>query len=257
MKNITDICNANIPNSLHSLYESSLSSNLDESSILGDLNDTLDYGDKYADVYNFINWWIESSSDVYNGSMFDPKYDKKDLIKRLLNVVSYKNGEFSIDIKAANKDNVLFDTFDYTTIYLSKKIGIPSFIKSINFINVGNNSYMDLCSQINDMSKLKITSTGKGKAGLSIKMQNNTTGKITFPVINAINAVVMANTVDSITFSKGTNIEKLELSYCHKLTKIDGDLSSVINFTLPKYFAEEIVKTTLNFSQNSKVTVLL
>lgn len=34
-----------------------------EASILGDLNDTLDYGDKYADAYNFINWWMDSSSD--------------------------------------------------------------------------------------------------------------------------------------------------------------------------------------------------
>lgn len=233
MKNITDI------------YEASL---------LGDLDDTLDYGDKYADAYNFINWWIESSSDVDDG-VIDPNHDKKDIIKRLLNVVSYKNGEFNIDIKVANRDDELFDIFDYTSIYLSKKIGIPTFIKTINFINVGNDSFMELHSQINDMSKLKITSTGKGKAGLNVKIQTNVTGKITFPVINTTSTLVVARTIDSITFPKGTKIENLELSYCLKVTELNGDLSSVTNFTVPKSFAAEIIKSSLNLPQKSKVLV--
>ena len=45
MKNIIDICNVNISNSLHSLYESSL---------LGDIEDTLEYGDTIKeDMYKF------------------------------------------------------------------------------------------------------------------------------------------------------------------------------------------------------------
>lgn len=231
MKNITDI------------YEASL---------LGDLDDTLDYGDKYADAYNFINWWIESSVDVNDGTL-DPNCDKKDVIKRLLNVVSYKNGEFTIDIRVANRDEMLFDSFEYTSIYLSKNIGIPSFIKTINFINVGNDSCMELHSQINDMSKLKITCTGKGNVGLNVKIQTNVTGKVTFPVINTISTLVVARTVNSITFPKGTNIEGIDLSYCLKLTELNGDLNSVINFTVPKSFAAEIVKTSLKLPQKSKV----
>lgn len=225
-----------------------------EASLLGDLDDTLDYGDKYADAYNFINWWIESSVDINVGAIA-PTYDKKDIIKRLLNVVSYKNGEFNIDIKIANRDNMLFDIFDYTSIYLSKSIGIPSFIKTINFINVGNGSFMELHSQIDDMSKLKITSTGKGNAGLNVKIQTNVTGKVAFPVINATSTLVVARTIDSITFPKGTNIEGIDLSYCLKLTELNGDLNSVINFTVPKSFAAEIVKSSLKLSQKSKVYI--
>ena len=37
MKDLQDICNVNIPNSLHSLLEASL---------LADIEDTLDYGDR-------------------------------------------------------------------------------------------------------------------------------------------------------------------------------------------------------------------
>lgn len=233
MKNITDI------------YEASL---------LGDLDDTLDYGDKYADAYNFINWWIESSVDVNNGAL-DPTCDKKDIIKRLLNVVSYKNGEFNIDIKVANRDNTLFDIFDYMSIYLSKSIEIPSFIKTINFINVSNNSFMELHSQIDNMSKLKITCTGKGNVGLNVKIQTNVTGNVMFPVINTTEALIIARTVNSITFPKGTNIRGLELSYCTNLTELNGDLNSVINFTVPKSFAAEIVKTSLKLPQKSKVQV--
>lgn len=243
MKNITDI------------YEASLSSNKLDESLLDDIDDTIEFGDKYADIYNFINWWMESSSDVYNGSAFDPKYDKKDIVKRLLNVVSYKNGEFNIDIKVANRDDELFDIFDYTTIYLSKKIGIPSFIKTINFINVGNNSYMDLCSQINDMSKLKITCTGKEKAGLNVTIQTNVTGKIILPVINTTLTLIVARTVESITFPKGTNIENLELSYCLKVTEINGELKGVTNFSIPKHFAKELVKTSLGLNPNTKIII--
>jgi hypothetical protein len=56
MKNLKDICNVNIPNSLHSLYEGSLSSNkLDESSILADVEDTIKYGNKIIDYSKLIN----------------------------------------------------------------------------------------------------------------------------------------------------------------------------------------------------------
>ena len=114
---------------------------------------------------------------------------------------------------------------------------------------------MALNSQINDMSKLKITCTGKGKAGLNVKIQTNVTGKITFPVINTTSTLVVARTIDSITFPKGTNIEGIDLSYCLKVIELNGDLNSVVNFTVPKSFAAEIVKTSLNLPQKSKVLV--
>ena len=114
---------------------------------------------------------------------------------------------------------------------------------------------MELHSQIDNMSKLKITSTGKGNAGLNVKIQTNVTGNVMFPVINATSTLVIARTVDSITFPKGTKIENLELSYCIKMTELNGDLNSVINFTVPKSFAAEIVKTSLKLPQKSKVQV--
>lgn len=106
MKNLKDICNVNIPNSLNSLIESSLL----------DIDGTFEEGDKYEkDVKEFFDEVNKHLKNVNLWNIRRPKYDKKSwvcfsfdvpinetifkLIAKPLDLKQYKIEDLFIEIK--------------------------------------------------------------------------------------------------------------------------------------------------------------
>lgn len=93
MKNIIDIYNVNIPNSLHSLYEAS---------ILGDIEDNIKHGDNFANLQDWIDNFKNLSAMDANISNFI-KEIKKHGAKPLHND-AVENGKYFVEI--IKTDNV-------------------------------------------------------------------------------------------------------------------------------------------------------
>lgn len=248
MKNITDI------------YEASLSSNkLDESSILGDIDDTIEFGDKHADIYNFVDWWIDSAI-ARNGIKLTRKDERTTITSKLVKIVSNDKGDFTIDVKAGNRDEDLYDIFDYTIIYLSKKHKFPKFVKSIKFMGVGQYSGTAVDSEITDMSFLSVSSCSSewgSNGNMDIYLDNSlkSAKELISPIISCGTCKVSARWITNLVISSGSSISNLYLTDCDSLKSLQGNIENVNEFKPSKSLAKELIKTSLGLNPNTKITV--
>ena len=176
MKSINDICNINIPNSLHSLLEASL---------LSDIEDSLNIGDE---VVEFAQWLLNSV--IYGFELTGAKCktaDKEDALSKMAMCVSSPSkGTYVIDT------NKMFDTGmseNWDRLHITEKSlkELPKHVKTIKIYNFKYGQYQLSC-YTHDISKINIevyADEGRSYGDLQVvfwnklKNKNVKLGKIT------------------------------------------------------------------------------
>lgn len=133
MKTIYNICNENITNSLHSLYEASL---------LGDIDDVLSDGDEYAQKKEIADWLNDNFDFVRYGARASDSIKVKNPSMISLN----NKGEINVSIFRP-----YYEYAEGNSKYLS--LPIPEYIKidnAVSFEIVANKKDIDMI----DMKKL-------------------------------------------------------------------------------------------------------
>jgi hypothetical protein len=230
-----------------------------EASLLGDIDDTIEFGDKHADIYNFVDWWIDSAI-ARNGIKLTRKDERTTIKSKLVKIISNDKGDFTIDVKAGNRDEDLYDIFDYTIIYLSKKHKVPKFVKSIKFMGVGQYSGTAIDSEITDMSFLSVSSCSSewgNNGNMDIYLDNSlkSAKELISPIISCGTCKVSARWITNLVISSGSSISNLYLTDCDSLKSLQGNIENINEFKPSKFLAKELIKMSLGLNSNTKITI--
>ena len=228
MKSINDICNINIPNSLHSLLEAS---------ILGDIEDTLDVGNE---VVEFAHWLLNSV--VYGFEITGAKSktaDIEDALSKMATCVSSPSkGVYVIDV------NKMFETGmaeNWDRLHITEKSlkELPKNVKTIKIYNFKYGSYQLSC-YTHDISKINIevySDEGKSYGDLQvvfwnkIKNKNVKLGKIT---CSNFRLGTYSSKIESIMLAKDSIMIEVDLSENENLTDIYGRFEHAMSVKFPR-----------------------
>jgi hypothetical protein len=214
------------------------SEKIEEASILGDVEDTIQAGD---DVVEFAQWFLEATIEGYSlteiGSKFKIDYD--DYLPKLAScVVSPSKGVFVLDT---------FKMFDAECsklcdrIYLTEKAlkNMPKGLKTIKIYNCKYGEYQMSC-YTHDVSKLNIevyADEGRSYGNLKavfwnkIKNKNVKFGKLT---CSNFKVGTYASKIESIMLAKDSTMITVDLSENENLTDIYGRFEHAMTVKFPR-----------------------
>lgn len=214
------------------------SKKIDEASLLGDIEDTIQAGD---DVVEFANWLIDSAEEGY-ALMGNDKFDGEGVLPALAAcITSPSKGVFIVDIFK------IFDSNNKGAIHLCDRIHLtekslkklPKYVKTIKIYNFRYGDYQLSC-YTNDISKLNIevySDAGKSYGDLAcifwnkLKNKNVKLGQIT---CSKFRLGTYASKIESIMLAKDSTMIEVDLSENENLTDIYGRFEHAMSVKFPR-----------------------
>ena len=211
---------------------------IDEASILGDIEDSLNVGDE---IVEFAQWLIDSAEEGY-ALIGNGKFDSEGVLPALATcITSTSKGVFIIDIfKIFNSNNKgavhLCDRIHLTEKSLKK---LPKYVKTIKIYNFRYGDYQLSC-YTNDISKLNIevySDDGKSYGDLAcifwnkLKNKNVKLGQIT---CSKFRIGTYASKIESIMLAKDSTMIEVDLSENENLTDIYGRFEHAMSVKFPR-----------------------
>ena len=210
---------------------------LDESSILGDIEDTIQVGD---DVVEFARWLLNSV--IYGFELTGAKChtaDIEDVLSKMSTcILSPSKGVYVIDT------NRMFDagmSENWDRLHITEKSlkELPKKVKTIKIYNFKYGQYQLSC-YTHDISKINIevySDEGRSYGNLQvtfwskIKNKNVKLGKIT---CSNFKVGTYSSKIESILLAKDSIMIEIDLSENENLTDIYGRFDNAISVKLPR-----------------------
>ena len=230
---INDICNINIPNSLHSLLEASL---------LSDIEDSINIGDE---VVEFSQWLLNSV--IYGFELTGAKCktaDMKDALSKMATCVSSPSkGTYVID---TNKmfDAGMVENWDRLHITEKSLKELPKNVKIIKIYNFKYGQYYLNC-YTHDISKINIevyADEGRSYGDLQVIFWNklkNKNVKLGNLLCLSFKCGSYAAKIESIMIGKNSTMIEVDLADNENLTDIYGKFDHAMSVKLPRKLVEK------------------
>ena len=214
------------------------SEKIEEASVLGDVEDTIQAGD---DVVEFAQWFIDSAEEGF-ALMGNDKFDSEGVLPSFAAcITSPSKGVFIIDtfkiFDSKNKGALhLCDRMHLTEKSLKK---LPKYVKTIKIYNFKYSDYYLSC-YTNDISKLNIevyADEGKSYGDLAcifwnkLKNKNVKFGQIT---CSKFRIGTYASKIESIMLAKDSTMIEVDLSENENLTDIYGRFEHAMTVKFPR-----------------------
>lgn len=211
------------------------SEKIEEASILGDIEDTIQAGD---DAIEFAQWILDSADEGFKLAGTN-KFKSEGLLPKLATCISTPSkGVFTIDtFKLFDVGcGILCDRIFLTENSLKK---LPKGLKTIKIYNFKYGDYQLSC-YINDISKINIEvygDEGRSYGNLQIlfwsklKSKDIKLGKITCSNIKIGN---YSSKIESITLAKDSTMIGVDLSENENLTEVYGRFDHAMTVKFPR-----------------------